>query len=376
MTLRALGWDHPRCMSPMRACAEAWARAGHPTIAWEARSLTDFGDGSLDEPARTHDLLVIDHPMCGLAARDGLVRPLDELLDAGALARLQRGAIGPSQESYEFAGHTWGLAADAACQVSALGPRARIDAPPTDWAAAVDIARGLGRRATLPLAPAHAITSLISLWAGTGLEPVRHGRLVDPDRGLEAVDWLVELQRTGHPEATRWEPPEALAALCAGEIDYIPLTYSYVNYQLTPDAERRCRFIDIPGTRGAVLGGAGLAVSAFSRQPQQAAAFAVWACSDEVQLEIVARMGGQPGSAACWQDPELDAEAHGFYSSTRSTMEAAWVRPRDPWWPEFQDRAGQSLTRGMEQREPPRRLLSDILDIYDRVTTQGGAFLA
>ena len=23
-TLRALGWDHPRCMSPMRACAERW----------------------------------------------------------------------------------------------------------------------------------------------------------------------------------------------------------------------------------------------------------------------------------------------------------------------------------------------------------------
>lgn len=362
-------------MSPMQACAEAWGRHGEPTVVWEARSLSDFGDGSLREPARQYDLLVIDHPMCGLAARDGLVHPLDELLDDGDLARLRWSAIGPSQQSYEFAGHIWALAADAACQVSALGPRAVIDAPPSDWPAAIDLARRLGHRAALPLAPAQAITSLMTLWAGSGLDPLCDGRLIEAERGLEAVEWLVELHRTGHPAAARWEPPEALDAICAGEIDYIPLTYSYINYQVAPEPDHRCQFVDIPGIHGAVLGGAGLAVSAHSRWPEKAAAFAAWACTADVQRRIVARTGGQPAAAACWEDPQLDAEAHGFYSSTRRTMEAAWVRPRDPWYPTFQARAGQVLSHGLRERDSPRRLLADVLDIYDRVTAQGDTIL-
>jgi len=61
--LRGIGWDHPRCMAPLRACAEAWA-AAHPAVAlaWEARPLSAFEDQPLEQLAASYDLLAIDHP--------------------------------------------------------------------------------------------------------------------------------------------------------------------------------------------------------------------------------------------------------------------------------------------------------------------------
>ncbi len=362
ITLRALGWDHPRCLGPMRACAEAWQRDTGVRVDWEARSLEAFGDQPLEEVARDYDLLVIDHPFCGTAHR--CLTPLDELLPGPAMDDLRDGAMGPSQASYAHEGHDWALAADAACQVSAFAPQLQ-DRPQT-WGDSLDLVGALGHRAALPLAPAHAISSLLTLWAGAGLEPLAGDRLVDPERGLEHIEWLVRAAAAGHPSATGWEPPDALAALAAGELDYVPLTYGYCSYAQRPATPAGCRFADIPGARGAVLGGAGLAVSATSAHPLHAARFAAWVCSAPVQLGLVASAGGQPASAACWSDPILDAAAGGFYGATAATMRGAWVRPRAPWWPRFQLDAGRLLTQSLIDSEPPAEIMARLSDLHDR----------
>jgi multiple sugar transport system substrate-binding protein len=351
-------------MRPMRACAEAWEQAGRGRLEWSTRSLEAFGDQPLDGLAPDYDLLVIDHPFCGASAGESLV-PIEALVDADTLLRLRRSAIGPTQRSYESGGVTWALAVDAACQVSAVAGR---DRPlPAAWPEAVSLVRSLGVRAALPLAPAHAISSLLTLWAGAGLDPLAGGVLVDRERGLEPLEWLSEMHRSGPESATRWEPPDALRALTQGEIDYVPLTYGYVTYSRRAGTGRDCRFVDIPGTRGAVLGGAGIAVSAFARHPLKAAEFAAWACGETAQVEIVARQGGQPASRACWEDEALDAQAGGFYGATRATIDAAWIRPREWWWPRFQLTAGRVLTAGLDDREPPARILTRLIDIHDRL---------
>ncbi len=361
--LRALGWDHPRCMLPMRACAREWARHNGVEVRWQARSLEAFGDQPLEEVARAYDLLVIDHPFCGAAAETGCLTPMDELLPAHAMKALRGAAIGPSQLSYHHDGHDWALAVDAACQVSAFAAECPTG-PPASWEEALDLVRALKHRAGLPLAPAHAISSLLTLWAGAGLKPLSGDRLVDPERGAEQIAWLLEVSATGHRSSTLWEPPDALAALVAGELDYVPLTYGYCTYSEAAGAGAKCRFADIPGAAGAVLGGAGLAVSAFSDHPEAAAEFAAWACGAEVQRTIVAPRGGQPASAACWADRELDAAAGGFYSATAATMRAAWVRPRAPWWPAFQLAAGRLLTQGLLDRDAPTGLLRRLSELH------------
>ena len=338
-------------MSPMRACAERWQSLGRATVEWEARSLSAFGDQPLEEVAGDYDLVVIDHPFCGRAAQTGCLTPLDELLDGETLSELRAGAVGPSHDSYTHAGHQWGLATDAACQVAAVRDDLMSEeAAPRRWDDVLDLAARRPGAVALPLSPPHAISSWLSIAGAHGGEP-----FASDSADARATSTLSGLARLGPREALDWEPPDALGRMTAtDEIAYVPLTYGYSTYGTS--AERPCRFVDVPaaaeGPRGAVLGGAGLAVSAASAHPAEAAAFAAWASGAEAQHDIVARTGGQPGHRSAWDDPELDALAGGFYSGTRASIEAAWVRPRDDWWPAFQLEAGQLLTDNLLDGDP------------------------
>jgi multiple sugar transport system substrate-binding protein len=115
-----------------------------------------------------------------------------------------------------------------------------------------------------------------------------------------------------------------------------------------------------------VLGGAGLAVSAASRHPAAAAAFAAWASGAEAQRDVVARSGGQPAHRAAWDDPALDALSGAFYSGTRATIDAAWVRPREAWWPGLQLEAGELLTAGLRRRTPPAEISDGLHELFRR----------
>jgi multiple sugar transport system substrate-binding protein len=364
-TLRALGWDHPRCMQPMRACAAAWHdRRPDVRIEWDARSLRAFGDEPLGQVAGRYDLLVIDHPFCGSAERDATLLPLDDLVPAGTMAALAAGAVGASHASYTFHDRQWGLATDAACQVAAIRPDL-LAAPPPTWDDVAALAASMPGRVALPLAPPHAISSWLTLVAGQGGELFN-----DPAAGVWAATILAQLARLGPAEALEWEPPDALARMTATDtIAYIPLTYGYSGYSAGGGA-RACRFVDIPsagrGPAGAVLGGAGLAVSAASPHPAEAAAFAAWASGAEAQRDIVGACGGQPAHRAAWDDPRLDARTGAFYSGTRATIEGAWVRPRDAWWPGLQLAAGELLTAGLRRGTPAAEISDGLHELFRR----------
>lgn len=374
--LVALGWDHDRCMRPMEACARAWSQLRpHIDVVWERRSLTDFGDQPLEDVADRYDLLVIDHPFCGVAAATGCLRPLDELLSDEELTAVAADAVGPSHVSYAYAGHQWALATDAACQVSAFVPDALgDDTAPATWDDVLALARRQPGAVGLPLSPPHAISSYLTLCTNLGGSPVAPDdeRLVDAGVGERAAELLLELARLGPEEALRWEPPDALARLTesGAALAYVPLTYGYLSYSTPGFTARLCRFADIPsgghGPIGAVLGGAGLAVSATTAHPEEAAAFAAWASGTAAQVEIVTPNGGQPGSATAWSNAELDALTGGFFSATRATMDAAWLRPRDPWWPPFQLDAGAALTDGLTARRTAHDLHAAVESAYHR----------
>jgi multiple sugar transport system substrate-binding protein len=350
----------------MEACAAAWLRTTGTVLAWDWRSLGAFGDQPLDEVAPGYDLLVIDHPLCGAAAGTRSLWPLDDLLPKAVLDALAADAVGSSHTSYSYAGHQWGVAVDAACQVAAARDDLIAGVLPTTWEGVLALARAWPGRVALPLAPGHAISSFFTLCANLG-EPVARAQedLVGHETGLRALEVLIELHQLGPQGTTQLDPPAVLTRLTSGdELLYVPLIYGYVTYARADSVARPCRFIDIPsagkGPIGAVLGGAGLAVSAHSAEPHEAAAFAAWVSGSEAQTTIVAHNWGQPSSRAVWLDAGLDAEAGGFYSGTRATVEAAWVRPRHPWWPAFQLESGRvlatSLDEGLVAPETLRRL--------------------
>ena len=79
------------------------------------------------------------------------------------------------------------------------------------------------------------------------------------------------------------------------------------------------------------------------------------------------RAAGQPHSLG---RPELDRAAAGFFSGTRATIENAWVRPRERWWPPFQLEGGRLLNEGLPH--PQARTRSSIISTPSTVIASGG----
>jgi multiple sugar transport system substrate-binding protein len=363
-------------MAPMRAAALEWSRL-HPEIElkWEVRPGLSFAEQPLEEVTPYFDLISIDHPFVGSASATRCLVPLDELLPAEELSALAADAIGASHVSYEYDGHQWALATDAACMVSLvredlLGP----DSVPRTWDDVRELADEAPGRVSLSLEGANLICSFLSLCANAGAPvPATRDRFADAEAGLAALEWLSAIARNCEPAAHDAFIPEWMAT--SDTCVYCPLQFGYTNYSRPSfTGGRPVRFLDIPsagsGPVGACLGGAGLAVSSSSAHPAEAAAFAAWVTGSQAQVDVVFPNGGQPGSRAAWLDPRLDAAAGGFFSDTLATIEAAVVRPTDPWWPPFQTRGGAVLERGLRAGDQPEAMLADLERLWQDCYTE------
>ncbi|GMV97513.1 MAG: hypothetical protein AMXMBFR83_18710 [Phycisphaerae bacterium] len=282
MRLLGMTWDHARGHGPMAATASAYARA-HPQveIAWEKRSLQAFADQPLEELAAGYDLLVIDHPHVGAAARRGCLRALDDWGRDTELRALARASLAGSHESYRYAGRQWALAIDAAAQVACYRPDL-IAAPPTTWEQLLELARA--GRVLCPLMPVDALMTFFTLAANRGTPCRNDGRadapLLPPDAGLAVLDTMRTLTQHLPAECLSMNPIETYERL--GEPDHrrfacCPLGYGYSNYARAGFRARRLRFGDIPSffpgaaPRGSTPGGTGNAVSSRSRHLETAA---------------------------------------------------------------------------------------------------------
>jgi len=140
--LVGITWDHRRAIDPLLATLPGF-REMHPEceIKWHSRPLHGFEFAPVDELARVYDLIVLDHPFAGAIAATGCLLPLDDHLTVSDSA-----FIGPSLDTYRYAGHVWALPIDAATQVAVSRPdlmRALDIDVPRLWADVIE----LGRRA-------------------------------------------------------------------------------------------------------------------------------------------------------------------------------------------------------------------------------------
>lgn len=347
VTLRGITWDHPRGLEPLVATARRYARE-HPgvRVVWDHRSLQAFGDQPVDTLAETYDLLVIDHPHVGDIAETGCLLPLDTVLPAEQLQTLRNQSVGRSHLSYQYAGHQWALAIDAAAQVAAYRPDL-LAAPPTGWPEVLALAK---RGDVLwPLKPVDAMCSFLTLVVSSGAAcPHTEHTLVDRTAGVAALELMAEARRHLPDECLRMSPIDVLDRLASGDgAAYSPLLFGYSNYARRGFRPHLLGFRDIPtGDRppdGSILGGAGLAVSARCADPVEAARYAAWAAAADVQRTTYVEAGGQPANAVAWSDPTVDELCSGFFSATRRSLEGAWVRPRQPGYVELQRRGGEVL---------------------------------
>jgi multiple sugar transport system substrate-binding protein len=352
--MRGMTWDHPRGFDPLVAASQEWAAQTGVEIAWERRSLQDFESFPVEELARRYDLIVIDHPHVGQVAAEGVLLPLEELVAEDALEAIAAGSVGGSFESYCWGGHQWALPIDAAAQVQAWSPP-RIDGPVRDWPAVLHLAEE-GRLA-LPLRPPHALMSLFTLCGLAGIVPDAGSDQLFPTSAARAVLRLQELADRVDPAAYTQDPIGVLDAMAdpASPVAVAPLVYGYVSYARAGAGQ--VRFADLPvlgagRPTGSALGGTGMAISAQSGTPEQAAAFAQWVAGPQVQRGLYAQAGGQPAHARAWDDDAVNLASADFYRATRATLDQAWLRPRHDGYMIWQQAASERLERALRRSEP------------------------
>src|SRR5262249_56438896 len=99
----------------------------------------------------------------------------------------------------------------------------------------------------------------------------------------EILDRLRAIAALSHPDSWSWNPIRCYDHMIASDdVVYVPFAFGYVNYASRGEAPH-LRFADIPSSPpiGSLLGGAGIGISAFSREPDAASDYALWLCSPE-----------------------------------------------------------------------------------------------
>jgi multiple sugar transport system substrate-binding protein len=343
--LKGITWDHPRGLDPLIAASKVYERRTGTVITWEKQSLKDFGDFPVELLAEEYDLLIFDHPHVGEIAASGSLVPLDAFIDPGTLDSLRQESAGRSFESYHYGGHQWGLPVDAAFQSSSYRPDLLQAGLPQRWEEVFrlnDEVRPQRRYLGMALSPADSACSLVTMLVCR--EEGRSDKVLFNEKDIiKALQILKKIKREFHPLSLEWNPI-ALYDHMSGtdEVVYCPLAFNYTNYSRKDFSRSGLRFADPPG-KCSILGGAGIGISKKCRQVEKAAEFASWLCGEDCQRNIYVVNQGQPGNILAWKDREANQLTQNFFNSTRTTLEAAAIRPRFPGWPAFQELTGNLL---------------------------------
>jgi multiple sugar transport system substrate-binding protein len=378
LELRGVSWDHPRGHDCMVATAEAY-RAVQPDvrIEWRTRSLQEFADFPVQRLAEDYDLLVIDHPFVGFAAADGCLLPLDEVVDPAVLADQGANSVGPSHPSYQYGGHQWALATDAAGHVSAYRPDLieEIGGLPRTWDEVLALAQSRQgqERAQVanPMIPVDAYCSFCTLCAAAGEPPFQEPeRVVGRSTGHLVLGMLRVLREAAHPKSLKRNPPRTLDLMSTtDEIAYVPMLFGYSNYARPGFRPQLVRFTGVPTfdggpSRGGILGGAGLAISAHTKHPEAAAAYAAYVASPEVQRGVYFAGGGQPGHRVAWLDEDVNAASSNFYKDTLDALDHAYLRPRYDGFMAVQEGSGELIHAWLAEGGSADALLDRLDELY------------
>jgi multiple sugar transport system substrate-binding protein len=361
-TLRLVSWGHRRATDPLRAAVESFRlREPDVVIVIDDRSLRDFEHQGIAAVAEEYDLIVFDHPFCGDIAKGRLFLPLEERLPALLGPASGSLYLGPSLDTYRFAGHVWGAPIDAATQNAVVRSdllEAAGEAAPFRWTDALALgerlkARGLHLGAAIETP--HALMTVGSLMANAGkpwaTDPAKPFT-IDADAFIVAYGEVKALLAFCPLEAFAWNSIDLHEAMVArDDIAYCPAVYGYATYG-EADQRRRLVFGPFAGARapyeaGSVIGGTAVGVSAKSRAPDAALAFVAHMLEDAVQRTLIPAHHGQPAMVSGWRDAGNDARFNGFYSAAVRSVETAWVRPRRPGYPIFQAEAGRVVADGL-----------------------------
>ena len=376
--LRGITWNHTRGFVPLVATAQRFSEL-HPDveIRWEKRSLQDFADSRVDKLAERYDLLVIDHPVSGYVSRTGGLLPLDEYLPREFLLDQSANSVGKSHRSYEYAGHQWALAIDAAAPVCGYRPdlleRAGATVPST-WSELLELARR-----GLVVMPGIGIDSLMNFYmlcGAVGEAPfASRDRIIGDDAGMTALQMLKNILDLCDKDCLRRNPIATWNLLTDRDtVALCPFAYGYSNYARAGYGSHPLEFCGLVRTESggalrSTLGGAGLAISSKCAHREEAVRYAQYVASADCQRTVYFDSGGQPGHRSAWLDSEVNRRSSNFFANTVETLDAAYLRPRYAGYLDFQDEASVMMHSFVSGAAGPRETLAGMNRLYQETFT-------
>ena len=353
--LTGIGWDHSRGFDCYRDTVDLFYQ-DHPgiEIRWDKRSLRDFGEAPIGPLAENYDLIIVDHPFSGKARSSGCLLDLQQLVP-DLVAQVLEDEIGQSARSYHYDGGVWGLPTDTAAQIAVYRPDlleklgAEVPRTHADVCALAKAARAAGLYIGMPGCPTDAVCLVMSYAANLGHPAGQEaGVFLNEDITETVLECIRELVGLAHPLSTESNPIKMHEMMCASdEIVYVPLMFGYSNYS-RKGREPLLKVADFAGPgkiayAGALLGGAGCAVSSRCQHTGAAATYLRWLHQPEIMSGAYFRAGGQPGLRSVWENAAVNEAANGFFRDTIKTLDTAFLRPRFPRFVPFFETLGKKV---------------------------------
>ncbi len=371
--LKGITWNHSRALPPLVATAQRFEEMNpNVRISWEKRSLHEFGHAGLGELARQYDLLVVDHPMMGAAAAEGVLVDLRPLLTRGEWMDMAEDSAGPSFTSYIYEDLLLALPIDAATPAASLRSDLLADAghsAPVNWNELLELSRnGLVR---MPGFPADLFLNFMGLCISGGGDTAAGGdSLFDRAIAIKALVALRELAAWMPNEIYEWNPILLYERMAStDEFAYCPFAYTYSNYARAGFAAKRISFADTVVLDGGVpmrtvLGGTGLAISGSCAVPNIALEYSLYVSSRGCQNTLYGVCGGQPARYSAWESDELNRLTDGFFRRLLPNIERSYVRPRYHGYVSLQEEAGLPIGEYLRTGDNAGRAVDHIDELF------------
>lgn len=373
--LKGITWAHSRGFTPLMAYAQRFGEL-YPQVEvkWEKRTLQQFADFPIEKLAEKYDLLSIDHPWVGCAAATECVLPLEQFLPKEFLDDQLQNTVGGSHLSYNYNGHQWALAIDAAVPTASY----RVDLfaknkreIPTTWEEVIALAEE--GKVAVPAVPIDLLMNFFTFCIAKGKPPfLSKEEVTDEATGISALETMEELYAVVDKKMFGYNPI-AVAELMTKTDDYwyCPFAYCYSNYSREGFAENILTYTNLvtyknTGNLRGTIGGTGLAVSAFSQQQEYALEFAKEITSAKCQSTFYVEHGGQPGHKSAWTNEKANSLCNNFFKNILPVMENGYVRPRYNGCLFFQDHAGKPLQQYLIGNVSAGEVLKEMNEVYKK----------
>lgn len=370
--LKGITWGHTRGLVPLQACAQRF-RELYPDvhIEWRQRTLQEFADYPIEKLTESYDLLVIDHPWVGCAADTNCVLPLEEHLSGDFIKNQKENQVGGSHDSYNFGGHQWALAIDAAAPV----PSFRKDllkennvAVPETWEEVIDLAKK--GKVAAPAIPIDLLMNFYMFCQVHGEIPFQSEKeVVSKATALKAFQTMKEFYSLLDKKMFEANPIKVAEMMTSSnEFWYCPFAYGYANYTHRGYADFEIHYGNLVSFNGkplkSTLGGTGLSVSAFGEHKKEALQFAEMVASEKYQSTEFVLHGGQPGHRQAWLDGTNNAISNNCFRDTLKSLDNSYLRPRYNGYLHFQDHAGDPVQLFLMGKINAKDALDKMNEIY------------